>query len=253
MVNGVVTPVSILVAPLDHYILGGSNNVECTSMREAAFLGASIRIETAEWTLERGGETLLGPQKSSGAQIIDDVFQCNHADVPPNTLVIGLLGTEYGWHLDNRTLHIHSPRSTIMLNTWWDTVIINVCLLSYMHYLSDRRKNPRRMITLIPELVGSAFALLGLYRQTEDGGAYNRVSDYEYGQSAPIMLTWAVLAASGAHLAALVLEYEDFAMSDRKTLLKIRAARNLSYEYALLASIFMQVVTGYAEVYQNYM
>ena len=252
-INHVLSNITVIFSPLDHFILGNAQDSECAALKSRAYTDGSIRIQIGEWKFERTGESLIGTQAKSGAQILDDVFQCNHANVPPNTLIVGLMGSDYSWHLDNRTLHIHKSQSTTMLNTWWDVVIINVCLLAYMHYLSDRRKDPTKIVTLIPELLGSACALAGVYRQIQEGGAYDRVMDYEYGKEAPIMLTWAILATSAAHLSALILEYEDHATTSRGTLLKIRAARNLSYEYAILASVFMQVVTGYAETYQNYM
>lgn len=101
---------------------------------------------------------------------------------------------------------------------------------------------------MVPELVGSAAALAGLYRQKDSGGVFDRLEDTERGVLSAQIQMWCCLAASAAHLAALTVE------ADRpsKGLKRARAARNLGHEYALLSSIYLQVASGFSDIYRLY-
>ena len=78
---------------------------------------------------------------------------------------MGLLGTGLSYVYNPppvNTLEIYTTRENSMRNDWIDVIIINLCLLAYAHWLSDIGKDHTKFWTLVPELVGTAAALVSL-------------------------------------------------------------------------------------------
>lgn len=257
-VKGAAHPgTAVLLAPIGHRIWGGPNTPACAEIK-TNFFGGGVRLDVSVGSVDLvfSGHDIVG-EDELGARLLHRDVVCDHDSVPPNTLVIGLLGTGYSWTYSRlgSTLSIHEEASTTMLNTWLDVIITNVCLLCYMHFLSDRRKDTNHLLTVVPELIGTVAAALGVYRQLGREGARERVSDIPNATlSCDILLAGVVLALS-AHVAALIVEYEitPHSLGAWRKWVRVRAVRNFAYEYSLLGSVYLQVVPGLADTYQAYM
>lgn len=244
------------MSPFGHRILGGADTPACHALKLSFYGGATVEAVVGSVVMELSGRDIVGEDRK-GAQIQFEEIICGHDLVPSNTLVIGILNTEHSWAYSRaqNTVDIHVEKSTTMFNTWYDVVVVNVCLLAYMHFLSDREKNPSHLITVVPEVLGGIAASVGIYRQQGGGGVYERVSDFDNAVLGCQMLTACGVLALVAHFAALLIEYDRFPHrpDDWKQWMRVRAARNFSHEYSLLASVFLQVACGVADAFQNYM
>ena len=236
--------------------MGGPNTDACHTLRSHFYNHAAIDVAVGPVFLRLSGSEIVGKNKK-GAQILFEEIICDHALVPDNTVVVGILNTEHSWAYSRaqNTVDIHVEKSTTMFNTWYDVIVVNVCLLTYMHFLSDREKNPSHLITVVPEVLGGIAASVGIYRQQGEGGVYERVSDFDNAVLGCQMLTACGVLALVAHFAALLIEYDRFPHrpDNWKQWMRVRAARNFSHEYSLLASVFLQVACGVADAFQNYM
>ena len=236
--------------------MGGPNTPACHTLKSHFYNHATIDVAVGPVSLRLSGSEIVGEDKK-GAQILFEEIICDHALVPDNTVVVGILNTENSWAYSRvqNTVEIHKEKSTTMFNTWFDVILINVCLLTLMHFLSDREKNPSHLVTAIPEILGSIAATGGIYRQQSEGGVYERVSEFDNAALACQMLTACAVLALVAHLAAFLIEYDrhPHRPEDWKQWMRVRAARNFSYEYSLLTSVFLQIACGVADPFQNYM
>lgn len=244
-----------MVSPLGSRIIGGPNTPACTKLRELSYQHPTVRIQIGGTSLTLSGSAIVGEDKQ-GAQILQEEIICNHDLVHENTIVLGIINSGYAWRYSTQRheVVVHEEQSTSMINTWFDVILVNVCLLAYVHFLSDRKKNTEHYITVVPEILGSIAAIAGIYRQQGAGGVYDRVVDYDHSALACQMLTACALLVLVAHSSALLLEYDHPKHAKNwGQWMRIRAARNFSHEYSLLASVFLQIATGIADPYQNYM
>ena len=245
----------VLISPLGSRIIGGPNTPACAQLRELSYQHPTVRIQVGTLKLTLSGTSVLGEDKQ-GAQIVHEEIICNHDLVHDNTLIVGIINSGHAWRYstEKHELVVHKEQGTSMINTWLDVILVNVCLLAYVHFLSDRKKNTEHYITILPEILGSVAAIVGIYRQQGEGGVYDRIVDYDHASLACQILTACAMLVLVAHAAALLLEYDSAKTSKNwDQWMRIRAARNFSHEYSLLASVYLQVATGVADPYQNYM
>lgn len=256
-----MTTTAVLVSPLGHRIWGGPSTPACGYIQQSFFSGLSIRASVGGLRMHLTGGDVVG-EDLYGARLLKNDVICNHDLVPPNTLVIGVMDTGHSWaySAEHSTLDVHESVSTTMLNTWIDVVVINLCIVAYMHFLSDRDKSTFSKVTVLPELIGILSAAIGVYRQQGVGGVYTRVQDIATAVEACELLTGAVVAALAAHCAAFAIEHEiavpgnpGVGKDNKARWVRVRAARNFSHEYSLLGSIFLQIAPGISDTYQLYM
>lgn len=250
--------VAVLVSPVGHRIWGGPGTAACAKIQNHFYTGLSVRATVGGLRLHLSDGDIVGEDRF-GARLLRNDVVCDHDLVPTNTLVIGIMDTGHSWaySAEENRLDVHESKSTTMLNTWIDVVVVNVCILAYMHFLSDREKSTTSKVTIIPEILGTLAAATGVFRQQEQGGVYERVADIPLATEACEWFTGAIVAALAAHCASLAIEYDIFQdgkdTKRDKMWVRIRAARNFSHEYSILGSVFLQVCPGISDVYQIYM
>ena len=241
ILNGnIVSDVNILISPFDYKIEMNKDVKECELLRSSYYNTSAIEVLFPnKKRINRNGKGMVPPLKG-GTQLVDNVLKCQHEDyyLESKTAMMGLMSTKLSFVYKPKSgkLHIFNTRENSMRNSWLDVIIINLCLLTFVHWLSDKRKNFKKKWTIYPELIGIGASLAGLYFQKSSNGAYYRVADFNLGQSSIIALTWMVLTNIVAHIACIIvmLETEKSSKDAQDMYEKSNLLRKVSYEYSTL-------------------
>lgn len=261
--NGMaVDALQVYLSPFDSDIRAGPGTPSCDDIYNGYYTGtSSVSVafggSGSGKTLVRSGNDLV-PETPLGSQHVDLVVRCNlsEADLPNATLVVGMLPMDasFVYNAKSNTLAIHESHKVTLSNDWRSVLIINVCLLCLAHWLSDVDKDANEPWTVVPEIIGLFSAAAGVYLQRLTNSVYHRCLDVANGPLAAEMVTWVVLLELAANVACLVvLRSSENGRIQTELGQKVGTVRKLSYECALLGSVFLQVVSASDSMFDAYM
>jgi len=135
------------ITPFDYKIEMNSDITLCKNLRNSYYDESALSVTFPNGkVIDRSGKGMV-PPLGAGSQLIDEVLFCDQMDyyVPPRSAFVGLMGTDlsFNYRPDTAKLEIYTTRHNSMRNSWPDVIVINICLLTFIHWLSDRDKSVR--------------------------------------------------------------------------------------------------------------
>ena len=262
-INGIpANASSVFLSPFDSDIRAGQITPFCDNLYDNYYLGTSslsLAFSDTKKSIARTGAGVV-PETVYGSQHVDLVIRCNlsEADVPNGTLVVGVLPMDvsFVYNAKSHTLSLYDSHKVTLSNDWRSVLIINLCLLCLAHWLSDVEKNADEPWTVVPELIGLVSAASGVYLQKLTNSVYHRCLDVANGPLAAEMVTWVVLLELAANVACLVVlrsQPPNGKKINDEFGKRVATVRKLSYECALLGSVFLQVVSASDSMFDAYM
>ena len=249
-INGAEVVGAFYLAPFDSEVRAGTETDSCEDLFSQFYYdtsSVSISFPGTGKTIKRAGKSLV-PETLLGSSHLDSVILCNlsAADVPPGALVIGLLPMDvsFVYRPGENSVHLYTSQKVTISNDWRSVLVINLCLFCLAHWLADTDKYAESLYTIVPEIVGLFAAAAGIYLQKITNSVFRRCADLEHGSLAAELVTWVVLLDISANVACLILLRSQEEPLANPLKAKVNTVRKLSYECALLGSVYLQVVSS---------
>ena len=145
---------------------------------------------------------------------------------------------------EENAVHLYESQKVTISNDWRSVLVINLCLFCLAHWLADTSKYAENAWTVVPEILGLLAAAAGIYLQKVTNSVFHRCADIKNGPLAAELVTWVVLLDISANAACLLLLRSQETPLENPLKAKVNTVRKLSYECALLGSVYLQVVSS---------
>ena len=251
-----------VVSPFDQRIEFSSVNGTdaCHIFRGGYYYDRSlVAVKTVDGTTvfaKRGEEVVAPSRATDDARLVSDGVLCSLQPdyLQTGVINVGLLGSglSFVYSPEKALLEIWETKSSSMRDSWYDVIIINLALLFLVHWFFDEKKDVRSPWTYVPEILGFVVAVMGVWFQGYEDGAYFRVEDIPGAQTAVIVLFWVFSLFSVAHAASFLISLELYDGGSVGSSLAISNVRKFSYEAMLIVSIFSQALGGSMDVLDSY-
>lgn len=251
-----------VLSPFDQRIEFSSNATDaelCERFRGQFYYDRSllsVRTTGGVKVLSKDGKDVIAPARTTDdARLVEDSILCGVEEsyLAAGVVNIGLMGSglSFVYSPESARLEIWETKSNSMRNSWYDVIVINLCIVLLVHWFFDEKRDVREKWTYVPEGLGFLTAVAGVWFQGYDDGAYYRVEDIDGAQTAVVVLFWVFSVFATAHASSFIIlvELQDL---DVKRKSAIGNVRKFSYEAMLILSIFSQTLSGSMDVLDSY-